>query len=114
MTWTGYIAAKQLRRLPVIVNQNIEVTVIVEISDSCASTDSGRVEIRAQRARNIFELSAIPITEHQLRLGVTDFAVDLMDIVQDVSIRDEDICETVTVEVQKLGSKSTVNPSVVA
>src|SRR5258708_3985948 len=101
------VIAKELRRLSVVADKDVEVAVVVKVGHGSTATDERHLEIRAQRIADIFEDTVSVVTEHQLGFGVAGFWMVFLDVVEDVTVCHEEVASAVIVVVEKAGAKTT-------
>src|SRR6516164_7123132 len=97
------VIAQQLRRLAVVVHQEVEIAVVVEITDSYAATHARQAKISAKLITNIFKDTAPAVAEHELRLGIARVGVVSLDVVEHMPVGDEDVARAVVVIIENAG-----------
>src|SRR5580658_7738807 len=95
------IVAQQLRGLAAIIHENIEIAIIVEVGDGSATANARQLKIHTKPVADVFENSVTGIAEHHLRFGILRIRVVKLDVVEDVSIGQEEISRTVVVVIHE-------------
>src|SRR5437667_130090 len=85
------IVAQQLWRLPIVADQEVQVAIVVKISRRQAPADARRLDIRPQRSTHVLEDASAVVFEYELGLRIRGAGVIEADIVEDVTVGNNDI-----------------------
>ena len=100
------IVAKEKSRAVVGGEQQIDVTIAIEIGKGEAASDAWNREITAIRSGDILKFSIAEIQKKLWRLRVADIAANVSNRVVDVAIGDDEIKATVEIEIGKAAAKA--------
>src|SRR5262249_6385200 len=100
------IVAVQPGRAVVGRDQQIQISVAVEVCECETATDFGLAEITADRSSEVAKSPVSLIHEQMRRLGISDVAPDVSDSLLDVTIRDDEIEPAVEVQIGKCAAES--------
>ena len=64
MIGVASIIAQQLRRLPIVAHEDVEVPIVVKISDGSAPAHARELKIRSQLLAHVLEYSMPGVAEH--------------------------------------------------
>src|SRR6188472_398637 len=95
------IEPKQIRRVMNIVDDDVDVTVVVEIRECGAASGGGGGDRRSQPTRHVLEASLAKIAVDDLRLLVAGFPLNALNFGIDVTVDEEQIEPPVVIEVQE-------------
>ena len=97
-----------------MIDDQIDVAVVVEVSIGDASADVVGIEVGAGIARGELEFrtALVPVQERRLHIGV-EIAVHLLQVVVDVAVGDEAIRPAVVVEIAECASPADPGDAVV-
>src|SRR5690348_4874680 len=99
------IITEELRRLAIVVHQNVQVAVIVEIPDSGSAAYSRQLKIRPELVTYILEDAAPHVAKHELRFRIVDIALVEVNVVQHMAAGHEEIKSPVVVIVHESRSE---------
>ena len=95
------VVAQEFRIIAAIVDDDVDVAVVVEISGSKAAANDGTHEIWAERLGNFLELAFAQVAKHQQRLFVSDLAVIELHVVEHGAVQLQNVGPAVVVVIQK-------------
>src|SRR5207247_9977475 len=95
------VVAEQVAGASVGSHENVEIAVIVEVAEGRAASDVGFGEGASCLRRNFAELLVPQIAEQVGRLSISDLALNFVDVVFHVSVRDEDVGQAVEVVIEE-------------
>ena len=95
------IVAQQLWSLSVVVDEDIQIAIVIEVTDRRATADSRQEEIRPKLIADILKKSAAGVAEHELRLGILRVCVIALDIIEHVTVRHKQVTRSVIVVIKK-------------
>jgi len=95
------VVAQQLRSLPIVADEDVEVSIVVKVGDGSAPAHAREQKIRSQLVAHVLEYSMPGVPEHELGFRVGCIGVVALNVVQDVSIGYEQIARAIVVIVHK-------------
>src|SRR5437773_3948229 len=95
------IVAQQLRSLPVVVYQDVQIAIVIEVTDRRTATDSRQDKIRPELIADVLKDAAAGVAEHELRLGILRVCVIALDIIEHVTVRHKQVTRSVIVVIKK-------------
>src|SRR5437016_4452821 len=104
------IVAQQLWRLPIVADQEVQVAIVVKISRRQAPADARRLDIRPQPSTHVLEDAPAVVFEYELGLRIRGAGVIEADIVEDVTVGNNDIPAPIVIVVDESRSKAAVVP----
>src|SRR5438093_522896 len=104
------IVAQQLWRLPIVADQEVQVAIVVKISRRQAPADARRLDIRPQPSTHVLEDASAVVFEYELGLRIRGAGVIEADIVEDVTVGNNDIPAPIVIVVDESRSKAAVVP----
>src|SRR5258708_326348 len=107
MIGVAAIVAQQLRRLPIVADEDVEVSIVVKIGDGSAPAHARELKIRSQLVAHVLEYSMPGVPKHELRFRVGCIGVVALNVVQNVTIGHEQIARAVVVIIDKARTEPT-------
>ena len=95
------VIAQQLGSGAIVADENIEIAVVVEVSNGRATADFWRNEVRSELIANVLENSSAVVSEHKLWLGIVRVGVIALNVVEHVAIRHKEVARAVVVIVKE-------------
>jgi len=90
------------------IDDEVEIAVIVEITEGGAARGGGSRNSSAGVERDVFEVAVAQIAIEKLALWVTCFGGELFDFGIDVTVADEDVRPTVVVKIEKAATPAKI------
>ena len=87
-----------------VVDQDIQIAVVVQVSKAGTAADP-RLQSRFPGEARVFAELALPVLQQHVGLGVTKAELNLLDVVQDVSVDHQQILIPVIVKIQEPGAE---------
>lgn len=100
------IVAVKIRGSIVSGQQNVQVTVAIEIAISQSAPHFRRFETSSCRSRDILKFSAAAIQEKLRRLRVTDVPANVSNGFVDVAVRDRQVEISIEIDIQEETAES--------
>lgn len=100
----GGLAAKELRKVIHAIDENVKITIVVEIADGHAAAGDLFQDTRTERGRDLRELTVTEITVGHFALPVAGFRAGLSHLRKNVAIAKENVRVRVVVEIEEGGA----------
>ena len=90
---------------PAVVDQDIQIAVVVQVSEAGTAADP-RLQARLPGEALVLAEHALPVLQQHVGLGVTKAELDLLHVVEHVSVDHQQILIPVVVKIQEPGAES--------
>src|SRR4029077_16374329 len=101
IVFVGGVATDEVRRCVDAIDDEVEVTVVVEITKGAAARRSCGRDAGAGIERNVLEVAVAKIAIEEFALWIAGFGGELFDFGIDVTVADENVGPTVVVKIEK-------------
>src|SRR2546423_7454056 len=64
------IVAQQLWSLPIVVDEDVQIAIVIEVTDRRSTADLRQEKIRPELIADVLKDAAAGVAEHELRLGI--------------------------------------------
>src|SRR5256885_7519819 len=108
IVFVGGVAADELRRSVDTIDDEVEIAVVVEITEGTAARGSRSRNSSAGVERDVFEVAVAQIAIEKFALRVAGFGGELFDFRIDMAVADEDVGPTVVVKIEKAAAPAEI------
>src|SRR5437868_11058902 len=95
------IAAQQLRVIIYRIHNDIDIAIVIEISESRAARGARVGDPRSRPEGNVCEMAIVQILVKQLPLRVSRFRLELLDLRIDMPVANQDVRPAIVIHVKK-------------